>query len=135
MLPVRALLMLAVALPASFAVPAGVGAAGAAERQATVPARFQGAWSASPKPCGDETDDSRLVIEPARIRFYESGGAIAAVVTKGESDLALIAELSGEGETWLAYTHFRLSADGKTLTDVTDESTPMARHRCPKAGK
>jgi hypothetical protein len=66
-----------------------------------------------------------------RIRFYESRGSIKAVVTQGQSDLALITELSGEGDTWL-YNHFRLSPDLKSLTDVTDATgeSKLVRYRC-----
>ena len=117
----------------AVALALGAGAATAAELQATVPPRFQGEWAASLKQCGTG-DESRLTIEPAHIRFYESRGAIKAVVTQGDSELALIAELSGEGETWLALRHFRLAADQKTLTDVTGEPE-LVRYRCPKAAK
>ena len=37
----------------------------------------------------------------------------------GELELAVIVEMSGEGERWLEAIQFRLSADRKTLTDVT----------------
>lgn len=93
-------------------------------------ARFQGQWGSDQKHCGTD-DDSRLTIGAGQIRFYESGGSIKAVVMQGQSDLAVIIALSGEGETWLDYRHFRLSADGKTLTDVTVEPE-LVRHRCPK---
>jgi hypothetical protein len=55
-----------------------------------------------------------------------------AVVTCGNFELALIAELFGEGEVWLFYTHFRLSADGTSLTDITDNNPGFARYRCPR---
>lgn len=112
----------------------GGGAASASELQTTVPARFQGEWAGSLKTCGAVGDDSRLTIDAGQIRFYESRGAIKAVVTQGESELALIAELSGEGERWLSLGHFRLSADQKTLTDVTSDPE-MVRYRCPKPTK
>ena len=59
-----------------------------------------------------------------------AGPAMAAVVTQGGVELDLISELSGEGSTWLAYHHFRLSADHSQLTDVTS-SPGLVRHRCP----
>lgn len=76
--------------------------------------------------CGDYWYD----IGAQQIRFDESAGAIKAVVTRGERELALIAELSGDGETWLAFSHFRLSADQKSLADITGEAE-YVRHRCP----
>jgi hypothetical protein len=111
-----------------FAASAG---AAAAERLSSVPASFQGEWVADPKGCTSKPDDSRLTIGTDRIRFHESSGAIKAVVMQGELDLALIAEMSGEGETWLDYRHFRLSADRASLTDVTQEPG-FVRHRCAK---
>ena len=111
----------------------GAGAAMTAERRET-PARFAGEWVADLKRCGTDRDDSRLRLDAYRIRFHESGGPIKAVVTRGELELALIAELSGEGETWLACHRFRLSADHKQLTDATGEAE-LVRHRCPTSSK
>lgn len=106
----------------------------AAERQEAVPARFVGEWVADLKRCGADRDDSRLRLDADRIRFHESGGPIKAVVTRGELELAPIAELSGEGETWLARHRFRLSADRERLIDATGEAE-FARYRCPKSSK
>jgi hypothetical protein len=121
-----ALLSLALLLASS------AGAATAAEQHPSVPARFQGEWTSNLKDCGTNVNDSQLTISAERIRFHENGGSIKAVVTQGEFDLALITELSGEGETWLA--HFRLSDDQKSLTDVTDGSK-LVRYRCPKGAE
>lgn len=110
------------------------GAAIAAERQEAVPARFAGEWVADLKRCGTDRDDSRLRLDADRVRFRESGGPIRAVVARGESEIALIAELSGEGETWLACHRFRLSADRDRLIDATGEAE-LVRYRCPKSSK
>ena len=110
------------------------GAAIAAERQEAVPAPFVGEWVADLKHCGTDRDDSRLRLDADRVRFHESGGPIRAVVARGESEIALIAELSGEGETWLACHRFRLSADRERLIDATGEAE-LVRYRCPKRSK
>jgi len=110
------------------------GGAIAADLQRTVPPRFQGEWNSNLVDCGTGLNDSRLRISANRIRFYESGGPTKAVVTEGEFDLALISELSGEGQTWLSYNLFRLSADHTYLTDVSNDST-LVRYRCPKGTK
>lgn len=112
-----------------LALVAGVGTA--AERQQAVPSRFLGEWNSNPKDCGTGLNDSRLRISKDRVRFYESGGPIRAVVTEGEFGLALITELSGEGKRWLTYHHFRLSADHSYMTDVTNDSK-FVRYRCPR---
>lgn len=115
----------------SFALLLAVyaGPAMAAEQQRSVPPRFQGEWNASPKRCGTDMDDSRLTITASRVRFYESGGPIRAIVTQGSLDVALISEVSGEGSTQLVYHHFRLSADHAHLTDVSNGAA-LVRHRC-----
>jgi hypothetical protein len=130
---IRCVALLSLVLP----LATSAGAAIAAEQQASVPARFQGEWISNLKNCGTNLDDSKLTISAERIRFYESRGSIKAVVTQGESDLALITELSGEGDIWLAYNHFRLSPDLKSLTDVTDATgeSKLVRYRCPKSAK
>ncbi len=102
----------------------------AADRQAAIPARFQGEWNTELEHCGTGLNDSRLRISANRIRFYESGGPVVAVVTQGEFDVALISELSGEGETWLSYNYFRLSADHTYLTDVSNSNSNFVRYRC-----
>ena len=101
-----------------------------AVRQNTVPIRFVGEWNTNLQECGTDLNDSRLRISSNKIRFHESGGPIRAIVTQGDFELVLITELSGEGETWLASNHFRLSADHTYLTDVSNGST-MVRYRCP----
>ena len=110
-------------------------AAFAAEQAQTVPPRFQGAWNTNLKHCGTALDDSRLIISANRIKFYESGGPIRAVVTRGQFDLALIVELSGEGETWLSYSYFRLSSDHASITSINEGEPGMVRYRCPRGAK
>jgi hypothetical protein len=121
-------LLFFIALGANMAVATG------AERRETVPARFLGEWNSKLQQCGTDRNDSRLRLDADRIRFHESGGPIRAVVTQGELELALIVELSGEGETWLACNHFRLSADHEQLIDMTGDAE-FVRYRCPKSSK
>jgi hypothetical protein len=79
--------------------------------------------------------ESKLVISDQRIAFYESHGPILSVASDGMLELALILELSGEGETWLETRQFRLSEDRQTLTDVTGRRQLMTRVRCKVAGE
>ncbi|GAB2509526.1 hypothetical protein [Lysobacter humi (ex Lee et al. 2017)] len=113
-----------------IAVPAS-----AAQRVTSIPAAFQGEWNSMPKQCGSALDDSRLVISAGTIQWYESRGPVRAVVAQGAREIALIAELSGEGERWLSMSHFRLDASGRKLTDVSNEATPVVRHRCPRKAR
>ena len=130
---IRSLASLSLAL----AFASGAGTATAAERQATVPIRFQGEWVSDLKYCGGRGfDDSRLTIGAERIQYYESGGPIKAVVTQGELELALISEQSGEGETSLTCSHFRLADDDRSLIDAADVTGERnARYRCPQRAK
>ena len=100
---------------------------------ASVPAAFIGEWNTDPKDCGKGHGEGTLTIEARRIFFYESGGPIEAVTVKAPGLIQIAARLTGEGETWTDVTTFRLSADGKTLTDasVPGEESPMSRTRCP----
>jgi hypothetical protein len=108
----------------------------AADTQKAIPKQFLGEWGASKTSClkhntdDVDTDDLEMRIEPSRISFYESSGKVLAVATSGELELALILELSGEGETWLGTKEFRLSADMNTITDVKDHQNSPVRVRC-----
>ena len=75
------------------------------------------------------------MISAHRITFSESGGLIRAVVTRGKFELALIAEPSGEGETWLSYSYFRLARDHASITSVNDGEPGLVRYRCPRGAK
>ena len=119
--------------PATSMTPAAArGADGAGGDLAAVPPAFIGEWNSDPKDCGKGHGEGTLTIEAHRIFFYESGGPIEAVTMKAPGLIQIAAKLTGEGETWTDVTSFRLSADGKTLTDasVPGEESPMSRTRC-----
>lgn len=98
---------------------------------ATVPDRFVGYWAGSPESCGSDTDDLVLRIAPRHISYWDSEGPIKAVVVHGDVEIALISELSGEGETWLSTAKFKLSKDGRTLIDsATLPGHEVVRYKC-----
>lgn len=101
----------------------------AATRQASVPSQFHGEWNIDIKDCGTSLNDSRLRIGPTRIRHYESVDNVLAVVVEGRREIAMIAKSSGEGDTRLATLQYKLSADGRRLTDIRNEQ-PVVRYRC-----
>lgn len=123
----------AAAQAAPAAPPAPSAANGAGGDVAAVPAAFIGEWNSDPKDCGKGHGEGTLTIEAHRIFFYESGGPVEAVTLKEPRLIQIAAKLTGEGETWTDVTSFRLSADGKTLTDasVPGEERPFVRVRCP----
>lgn len=97
-----------------------------------MPDRFVGEWNASLSDCGTANNDSRLLIRKDHITFWESDGPVKAVVSEGRYEIALILHLSGEGETWIATEHFKLSQDGEELTSVNPPGDGFVRRRCPK---
>jgi hypothetical protein len=108
------------------------GTATAAAQQQTIPAQFQGKWDLDLESCNSPVrPEGRLDISADRVRFYESGGSVRSVVTHSNSDIELSIELSGEGETWISDTYFRLSDDQKSLTDITNGEPGFVRYRCP----
>ena len=95
-----------------------------------VPERFAGTWAGSSASCGSDTDYLALRLTSRRISYWESAGPIKAVVVRG-NEIALIAELSGEGETWLSTAKFELSPDGRMLTDrLSIPGKDIVRYRC-----
>ena len=111
------------------------GASIAAETHDAVPNQFLGTWAASVAQCSAPSTESKLVIFEKRIAFYESHGPILAMASDSELELALILELSGEGQVWLDTRQFRLSEDRQILTDVTGRRQVMTRVRCKGAGE
>ena len=96
----------------------------------SIPKPFLGEWSADLSQCGKGTDESFLYVEPRKVSFWESSGPVRAAVVRGR-ELALILELSGEGEVWLSATQFELSPDGNALIWEADSGTQLVRFRCP----
>ena len=97
-----------------------------------IPIQFRGEWNAHLSDCGHRQSDSALRLGKREIVYYESSGPVRAVVANGKREIAVIAELSGEGEQWVATEQFKLSADQKRLESVAQESEPFVRYRCPR---
>lgn len=116
---------------AALSILCSASAVSAAEQRSTIPARFQGEWNANLKNCGQPGSESQLWIRDNELSFFESVGLAKAIVTQGTSDLALILESSGEGESWISYHHFRLSPDQTSLSRVADDGFKFVRYRCP----
>lgn len=118
-------IVLAIALLALSPAPTGADVA--------VPERFVGAWASSPASCGSDVDDLALRLAPRHIYYWESDGPVRSVEMRGD-EIALIVELSGGGETWLAAAKFKLSSDGRMLTDNTGApGNKIVRYRCSES--
>lgn len=98
----------------------------AAETHKTVPKIFQGKWASNQKYCGTD-NEGNLEILKNHISFYESSGPTLAIVAKQKNELALIIELTGEGEEWLSFAHFKISDKNNKLTDKKHN---FIRYRC-----
>ena len=98
-----------------------------------VPERFVGTWASSPASCGSGADDLVLRLASRHISYWESQGPIRSVIVRGD-EIALIAALSGERETWLATARFKLSPNGRMLTDsISISGKEIVRYRCSGA--
>ena len=126
----RALLaaVAALAANAALAAPAPV----PRDVQFAMPPEFQGEWNEDRQHCGTGLNDSRLRITATTVRFYESGGPVKAVVRRGAFEIMFIAELSGEGQSWLAAHRLILSSDGSYIMVPSDEGPDLVRYRCPR---
>jgi len=96
----------------------------------TVPVQFRGEWNERREDCGTGNNDSRLRIEAATIDFYESGGRVRGAFLNGPYEIIIVADLSGEGSTWMDSFQFTLAADGSYLSTRSEGGT-LTRYRCP----
>lgn len=104
----------------------------AAEVVKSVPDQFIGKWNASLDDCGTDRNDSAIEIKRNEILFHESDGPIKAMVTDGRHEIAMIVELSGEGQTWLTTAQFKLSAGEDKLISTQLPEKEFMRYRCPR---
>src|SRR3546814_9422628 len=63
----------------------------------TIPAAFRGEWNAEPSACGGATE-TRLRIEPDRLRFHESLGTVREVKIESDRAIEVTAAYEGAGE-------------------------------------
>lgn len=93
-----------------------------------MPVAFQGAWDVNLETGCSSLSDGRIVVEPTRLKFYESTGKIVDISAQGPSELLVTTEMSGEGETWTKAHRLQLSAGGGEVLTVNEAP---ARFRCP----
>jgi len=111
------------------------GAATAAETRDAIPEQFHGVWAGSESDCVLGFPDSILTIGARQMDFYASRSRVLSIAVDGEMELAVLLEASGEGESWLATRQFRLSPDGKELTDMTGGRIGMKRILCSRTSE
>ena len=117
---------LPIAFALSLAVPVIL------QGQGTVPDQFRGRWAGTQTKCGVPSESS-LAIYADRIDFYASRGRVLTVKVVSETEVEVELESSGEGQVWRSIRRFRLSEDGRSLTDVTRQDHQAVRVRCKEA--
>lgn len=110
------------------AVP-GATHGGAVPADKRIPPRFQGRWAADSAACTQPAHASALELDLGRVAFHESEGPVVRAGVSGDT-LTVTATLMGEGETRDATYRFRISDDGRTLTDLDHG---LVRQRCTGA--
>jgi len=116
-----------------LAIIAAGGSAMASESVDSMPDQFIGEWNADVADCGIGRNDSILKIDANTISYWESVGFMQAIVVQGRREVALIADMSGEGEEWLATAHFKLSEAGDELVSMDERGGEFVRYRCPRS--
>jgi len=103
----------------------------ASETHNTIPKIFQGKWTSNLKNCGID-NETNLEIFKDHLSFYESNGPTKSIVTKQKNELALIIELTGEGEKWILFVNYKINSKNNRLTDITDtdEKNKLIRYKC-----
>jgi hypothetical protein len=87
--------------------------------------QFWGEYNAKLADCGAARSETRLVVEPKTLRFYESAGEVREIITLSPNDVVVLAKFAGEGERWSSMRQFSLSNDGKVLTTRTPRSADL----------
>jgi hypothetical protein len=107
---------------------------GMAQDQAKIPERFHGKWAGNQSECR-RPSESTLYIAENQFEFWESRGPVRSVKSVGTLEIEVELESTGERSTWRDSRRFRLSQDGRTLTDFTRDKYHIARIRCETAQK
>ena len=103
-----------------------------------IPSEFRGLWT-STGVCSPNPDDSLLTLSAHQVMYYASGGPVRGVRWLGPRTVRLTVDVtSGEGELGVEgppvvdrqRMTFRLSADGRQLTNLTT-SPDDTKTRCP----
>jgi hypothetical protein len=104
-----ALLALLAALLAPTAAPARPAPA--------IPPEFRGLWG--PDACRGRDQDPQVRLTAHRVDYNTAGGEVLAVRRQGSHGLRITMRLIDEGMAEVTVVTFRLSADGRTLTNTT----------------
>ncbi|WP_066476559.1 MULTISPECIES: hypothetical protein [unclassified Sphingomonas] len=118
-----------VASPAPPTAPDSREPAGDPGTAATIPTPYLGTWDRDASACAAPFSEMRLVIDSARLRFYESVAEVqrvTPVAAGGGIDVAAV--VSGEGMT--NETTYRLARGAGDVLTVTVDDVRTPRVRC-----
>lgn len=92
---------------------------------ALIPTAFLGEWNEDLQSCGTDLNDSRLVVSPNQLTFYESEATVRNVRINNPRSITVTGAFSGEGESWNRTLTINLSRSGRELTIEN-----FTRYRC-----
>jgi hypothetical protein len=103
-----------------------------------LPREFWGEYNENLADCGTGNNDSRLRVSWNTVHFYESTGEIEKLLRQPDGSIVVVAQHSGEGQTWQSVYQMRLSEDAQILTVIHPQTAEMEqlntdRRRCPLA--
>ena len=98
-----------------------------------VPDQFLGDWCTEPQQREEDTGESDIRIGKSEIAYYQSAAKILAAAASGD-ELALIVQLTVDGDTRLATHEFELSSRGDKLTSLRSNGQLVIRRRCAPTG-
>jgi hypothetical protein len=81
-----------------------------------IPAAFHGNWARTASACEQRGEDSRLIVRPTSMIFYESVANVRTVEPVAPDKISVAATYQGEGENWSRTTQLSLSNGGEALT-------------------
>jgi len=114
--------------PAARGAASLTAAPDSAQPDTTIPEQFRGRWAGRQTECGRAAESS-LRVTADSVNFYASRGRVLAVDVMKDREIEVLLESSGEGQVWRQTRRFKLSEDGRSLTDLTTEGH-VVRGRC-----
>ena len=95
-----------------------------------VPVAFQGFWAGLGKSCSPGADPLQIRLGPHSLWMWSNDNQVLRATPRGPREVVMVVQvLSGDVYEDMTF-RFRLSADGKQLTEV-GARTNVVRRRCP----
>lgn len=99
---------------------------------AVIPMPFRGVWESDLASCGNDTSESRIVIDRTSVMGYEHGGTATRVRWLARDTVRIDANIADEmGDSAPGWWTYRISADRQSLTQLGEGQSGAPLHRCP----